>query len=168
MEEIVNKVAKSGLITIDMGELYTPGERVLIDIKDQLWKGMVLREKDFREYIRENDWSEYQNKFVAVSCSADAIIQKWAIMLLASALQPYAAKVVFGSIEQLETQLFEDTIAKLNVEEYHDARIVIKGCGDKYIPESAYITLTSKLQPVVKTLMFGEPCSTVPVYKRAK
>ena len=168
MEEITNKVANSGLITIDLGELYLPGERVVIDIKDQLFQELILREKDFREFIKSHDWSQYKDKYVALTCSADAIIPDWTWMLLASALQPFAKKIVFGSIEVLETVLFDETLLNLDIEKYRDARIVIKGCGDKHVPKSAYIELTRKLQPIVKSLMYGEPCSTVPIFKQAK
>lgn len=168
MEEITNKVVNSGLITIDLGELYPPGERVLFDIKDQLFQELILREKDFREFIKTHDWSQYKDKYVALTCSADAIIPDWSWMLLASALEPFAKKIVFGSIEILETVLFCDILTNFNIEQYKDARIVIKGCGDKPIPKSAYIELTRKLRPIVKSIMYGEPCSTVPVYKQGK
>ncbi|HET6991423.1 MAG TPA: DUF2480 family protein [Bacteroidia bacterium] len=168
MEEITNKVANSGLITIDLGELYLPGDRVLIDIKDQLFQGLILREKDFREFIKTHDWSQYKDKYVALTCSADAIIPDWSWMLLASALEPFAKKIVFGSIEVLETVLFDEILSGLDVEKYRDARIVIKGCGDKPVPKSAYIELTRKLRPLAKSIMYGEPCSTVPVYKQGK
>lgn len=168
MEEIVNKVAGSGLITIDLGDMYPAGERVLIDIKDQLFQELILREKDFREYIKTHDWSQYSEKYVALTCSADAIIPDWAWMLLASALAPFAKKIVFGTTELLETVLFDELLSAFDIEQYRDARIVIKGCGDKPVPKTAYIELTKKLQPVAKSIMYGEPCSTVPVYKKPK
>jgi hypothetical protein len=166
--DITNRVAQSGLITIDLGDMYLPGERVLLDIKDQLFQELILREKDFREYIKTHDWSQYKDKYVALTCSADAIIPDWTWMLLASALEPYAKKIVFGSLEVLETVLFDEILSSFDTEHYRDARIVIKGCGDKPVPKSAYIELTRKLRPVVKSLMYGEPCSTVPVYKQPK
>lgn len=166
MEEITNRVANSGLITLDLGEMYPAGERVLLDIKDQLFQGLILREKDFREYIATHDWSQYNNKFVAITCTADAIIPDWSWMLLASALQPFAKKIVFGDLEKLETVLFTEVLSAFDSEQYRDARVVIKGCGDKPVPKTAYIELTRVLQPVVKSIMYGEPCSTVPVYKR--
>lgn len=168
MEEIVNKVANSGLITIDLGEMYPEGERVLFDIKDQLFQGLILREKDFRAFIASHDWSQYTDKYVALTCTADAIIPDWSWMLLSSALQPFAKKIVFGDLEKLETVLFTEVLSSFNTEHYNDARVVIKGCGDKPVPKTAYIELTRLLQPVVKSIMYGEPCSTVPVYKRAK
>lgn len=168
MEEITNRVANSGLITLDLGEMYPAGERVLLDIKDQLFQGLILREKDFREYIAMHDWSQYKNKFVAITCTADAIIPDWSWMLLASALQPFAKKIVFGDLEKLETVLFTEVLSAFDSEQYRDARVVIKGCGDKPVPKTAYIELTRVLQPVVKSIMYGEPCSTVPVHKRPK
>ncbi|MFM2016662.1 MAG: hypothetical protein RL007_318 [Bacteroidota bacterium] len=166
MEEITNRVANSGLITLDLGEMYPEGDRVLLDIKDQLFQGLILREKDFREFITTHDWSQYKNKFVAITCTADAIIPDWSWMLLASALQPFAKKIVFGDLEKLETVLFTEVLSAFDTEQYRDARVVIKGCGDKPVPKTAYIELTRLLQPVVKSIMYGEPCSTVPVYKR--
>jgi Protein of unknown function (DUF2480) len=168
MDEIVNKIAQSGLITIDLGELYPEGKRITIDIKDQLFMEQILREKDFREYIKAHDWSQYQDAYVALTCSADAIIPDWAWMLLASALQPFAKKIVFGSQELLETVLLDEIIATIDLTKYNDARIIIKGCSDKPIPKTAYVELTRKLQPLALSIMYGEPCSTVPVYKKGK
>ena len=168
MEEITNKVANSGLITLDLGEMYPAGARVLIDIKDQLFQGLILREKDFREFISSNDWLKYKDAYVALTCTADAIIPDWAWMLMASALEPYAKKIVFGDLEKLETVLFDEVLSQVNPEQYRNERIVVKGCGDKPVPKTAYIEVVRKLQPVVKSIMYGEPCSTVPVYKRPK
>ncbi|MFA6086103.1 DUF2480 family protein [Mucilaginibacter sp.] len=165
-ENIINKVAQSGLVTIDPAQFYAPGERVVYDIKDNLFHGLMLREKDFREFVKEHDWTQYKDKNVAVTCSADAIVPAWAYMLLANRLAPYAREVVFGDAEVLETVLFVKEIARLDAEQYRDQRLVIKGCGDIPVPVSAYVELTQKLTPVAKSLMFGEPCSTVPIYKR--
>jgi len=165
-QEIVNKVANSGLITIDLEELVDRRERVALDIKDQLFQGLLLREKDFRNFIAEHNWEHYRDKHVAVFCSTDAILPKWAFMLMAQALQPFAASVVYGSVEQLETMLYQKALAEINAEEYRDKRIVIKGCGDKDVPTFAYVELTRILTPVAKSIMYGEPCSTVPVFKR--
>ncbi|MBP6301899.1 MAG: DUF2480 family protein [Bacteroidia bacterium] len=165
-QEIVNKVANSGLITIDLEELVDRRERVALDIKDQLFQGLLLREKDFRNFIVEHQWEQYRDKHVAVFCSTDAILPKWAFMLLAQALQPFAASVVYGSVEQLETILYQQALTGINAEEYRDKRIVIKGCGDKDVPTFAYVELTRILTPVAKSIMYGEPCSTVPVFKR--
>ncbi len=166
MESITNKVAESGILTIDPANFYMEGERELLDLKPLLIEEFLLKEKDFREYVKSNNWENYTNKFVAITCSNDAIIPVWAYMLLASALQPFAKKIIFGSLNDLETALFLEQLATLNVEEYRDQRIVIKGCGDLSIPVSAYMELTRKLKPVVKSIMYGEPCSTVPVYKK--
>ena len=165
-ENIVNKVAQSGLVTLDPAAFYPEGERVVYDIKDNLFRGLILREKDFREFVKAHDWSQYDGKNVAVTCTADAIVPAWAYMLLANRLAPYAREVVFGNEEVLETVLFVKNIANMDVEQYRDQRLVIKGCGDIDVPVSAYVELTRKLTPVVKSLMFGEPCSTVPIYKK--
>ncbi|MGI4804375.1 MAG: DUF2480 family protein [Janthinobacterium lividum] len=165
-ENIINKVAQSGLVTFDPASLYPTGERVLYDIKDNLFMGLMLREKDFREFIKQHDWQQYQDKFVAVTCSADAIVPTWAYMLLANKLSSIAKKVVFGDLNTLETILFEEAITKMDLEKFRDQRVVIKGCGDIAVPDSAYVSLTFYLTSVVKSILYGEPCSTVPVYKR--
>ena len=165
-ENIVNRVAQSGLISLDPAELYPAGDRLVYDIKDNLFHGLMLREKDFREFIKEHDWSQYQGKHVAIICSTDAIVPTWAYMLLGSKLQPYAATIVFGSLEQLESLLFDRALAKLDIEKYRNERVVIKGCGDIPVPVFAYVELTAKLTGVAKSVMYGEPCSTVPIFKR--
>ncbi len=165
-ETFVNKVAQSGLVTLDPADFYTPGDRVVYDIKDNLFHGLMLREKDFREFVKEHDFTQYQDKNVAITCTADAIVPAWAYLLLANRMAPYAKEVVFGDADVLETVLYIKAIANLDVEQYRDQRLVIKGCGDIDVPVSAYVELGKKLTPVVKTLMFGEPCSTVPIYKR--
>ena len=164
--EIVNKVAQSGLITIDFEDFYSKGERVLFDIKDLLFQGLILREKDLREFVAKEDWSKYQDKFVALTCSADAVVPTWAYMLLTIHLEPYAKKIVFGDLETLEINLFAETLSKLTIEDYKDARIVIKGCGKLPVPKFAYVEITRLLRPVAKSIMYGEPCSTVPLYKK--
>lgn len=166
--EIENKVAQSGLVTLDLEDWYPAGERVLIDIKDQLFQGLLLREKDFREYIKTHDWAQYKDKYVAVTCTADAIVPTWAYMLLSSSLEPFAKKIVFGDLETLETVLYDSLLGKLDLEQYRDARIVIKGCGNLPVPKAAYVELTRLLRPVAKSIMYGEPCSTVPIYKQPK
>lgn len=166
MEELIeNKVEKSGLITISLDEFYVESERILIDIKDLLYEGLILREKDIRDFVKNENWEKYHNKFVAICCSADAIIPMWAYMLLASALEPFAKKIVYGSLKELEAQLFIQQIEKLNAEKYKDERVIIKGCGKIPTPEAAFVAITTKLRPYVKSLMFGEACSTVPIYK---
>jgi len=168
VEEIVNKVEHSGLVQLDMKDFYPQGQRAKIDLKEQLWQGLALKEKDFRQFIKEHNWAAYQDKFVAVHCSADAIIPNWAYMLVASALAPFAKKVVAGNSKMLESVLFEDLLRELDLEQYRDERLIIKGCTDLPIPEHAYAALTTELSKVAKSVMFGEPCSTVPVFKRPK
>src|SRR6195952_5594081 len=165
-ENIINKVAQSGLVSLDPASFYPQGERVVYDIVDNLYMGLMLREKDFREFVKGHDWEQYAGKNVAITCSADAIVPAWAYMLIANRLAPYAVEVVFGDADVLETVLFVKSIAKMDTEQYRDQRIVIKGCGDVPVPVSAYVELTKKLTPIVKSLMFGEPCSTVPIYKK--
>lgn len=166
--EIINKVALSGIITIDLEEFYPQGERVLFDIKDLLFQGLILREKDFREFVKNEDWTKYKNKYVALICSADAIVPTWAYMLLATQLEPYVKKVVFGNLEILETVLYNELLSKLNINDYKDARIVIKGCGHLPVPKAAYVEIARLLRPIAKSIMYGEACSTVPLYKQAK
>lgn len=168
MDEIVNKVSESGLISIDLEEFYVSGERVLFDIKPLLFQELILKEKDFRDYIKTADWSVYKDKLVALTCSADAIVPTWAYMLLTLALQPYAKKIVFGDLQLLENELFQEKLNSLQLDQFKDARVVIKGCGEKPIPVNAYVMLTSLLKPHVKSIMYGEPCSTVPLYKAPK
>lgn len=167
-EEIVNRVATSGIVSLDLEELYHPGERVIYDIKDNLFQGMILREKDFREFLKSNDWSAYQDKNVAVICSEDAIVPTWAYMLLAINLEPFANQVVFGDLTALEAKLFAEAIHHIDPEEYQGKRVVVKGCSKFPVPISAYMEITTLLKPVVQSLMFGEPCSTVPLYKKPK
>src|SRR6201996_9397225 len=164
-ETLINKVAQSGLVTLDPAIFYPEGDRVVYDIKNNLFMELMLREKDFREFVKTHDWTQYQDKYVAITCTADAIVPAWAYMLLANKMAPYAIEVVFGDADVLETVLFIKNIAKMDAEQYRDQRIVIKGCGDIPVPVSAYVELTKKLTPIVKSLMFGEPCSTVPIYK---
>jgi hypothetical protein len=166
--QIINRVAQSGIVTIDLEEYYPKGERVLFDIKDLLFQGLILKEKDFREFIKNEDWSKYKDKYVAIICSADAIVPTWAYMLLATHLEPFAKKIVFGNLEVLETVLYDEVLSKINPADYKDARIVIKGCGTLPVPVAAYVELTRILRPLAKSIMYGEPCSTVPLYKQAK
>ena len=165
-DTIINKVAQSGLITIDLETFYPKGERVLFDIKTLLFQELILKEKDFREFIKNEDWSKYKDKYVALICSADAIVPTWAYMLLATQIEPFAKRVVFGDLETLETILYNEIFTKLDINDYKDARIVIKGCGNLPVPKSAYVELTRLLRPVAKSIMYGEPCSTVPLYKK--
>ncbi|TSE09332.1 DUF2480 family protein [Aquimarina algiphila] len=166
-EEIVNRVANNkNLITFDLEDYYPEGNRILFDIKDWLFEGLLLREKEFRKHIAEHDWSQYQNTYVALSCSTDAIIPGWAYLLLTSAVLPFAKKVVVGSLENLETILYNEIINTLDFSEYQDKLLIIKGCANKPVPQGAYISLIQKLQPIAKSIMYGEACSSVPLYKR--
>src|SRR4051812_5586390 len=167
-ELIINRVASSGLITLDLEEYYHPGERVVYDLADNLFQGLILKEKDFRAFIKDNDWSAYQDKNVALICSADAIVPTWAYMLLTIALRPYAHLIVFGDLDALESALFRDALSNINLEDFRNAKVVIKGCSKHPVPISAYMEATRLLQPLVQSLMYGEPCSTVPLYKRRR
>jgi len=167
-KEIINRVAKSGIITINLEEFYPQGERLLFDIKEHLFQGLILKEKDFREFIKNEDWSTYTDKYVALICSEDAIVPTWAYMLLATQLAPFVKKVVFGDLETLETVLYNETLNELHINAYKDARIVIKGCGDLPVPKAAYVEITRLLRPVAKSIMYGEACSMVPLYKQPK
>ncbi len=165
-ENFVNKVAASGLITFNLEEYLVAGERILYDIKDNLFHGLMLKEKDFRAFVKEHDWQQYTGKNIAIYCSADAIVPTWAYMLLANRMKAYANEVVFGSLELLESILFSKALAKVNLSDFEDERVVVKGCGEVEIPVSAYVEITALLTPVVKSIMYGEPCSTVPIYKK--
>ena len=161
---IINKVEESGLLQFDLEELYQPGERILFDLKPWLFQELILKEKDFREQIKDHDWSQYKNKFVAITCTADAIVPTWAYMLVVTQLEPIAKTIVFGSPALLEEQLFREAISKLDPERFKNQKVVIKGCGD-HVPVSAYVEFTNFLRPLVRSIMYGEPCSTVLVYK---
>jgi hypothetical protein len=165
---LVNRVDESGIITLDLADFFPTEEIEEIDLKKFLVKELVLMEKHFREELKKIDWNTYRSKTVAVHCSNDAIIPMWAYMLVASYLEPFAKKIFYGNKNQAEAKLLADNIDTLDASEYAGARIVIKGCGDKPLPPHAYMLITKKLQPVVQSLMYGEPCSTVPVYKRPK
>ena len=164
----VNRVANSGLVTLNLEDLLHASERVVYDIKDNLFHGLILREKDFREFIKTTDWAQYDGKSVAIICSADAIVPTWAYMLLASKLQNHVHRYVFGTSEALEQSLFEEAIAAIDAEEYRDAKVVVKGCGNVPVPTFAYVAIMQKLLPVASSIMYGEPCSTVPLYKSRK
>ncbi|MFK7922173.1 MAG: DUF2480 family protein [Bacteroidia bacterium] len=165
-EPIINRIAQSPIMTFKLEEHYPEGERVLIDIKDQLFMGMILKEKDFRTWIKEQDWAQYQDKHVAITCSVDAIIQVWAYMLLASRLQPYAKSIVFGTLEDLELQLWHETLDQIDFSEMSDRPIVVKGCSTIEVPAAIYMETTKRLMPFAKKISYGEPCSTVPIWKK--
>jgi len=165
-DPIVNKVADSGLVTLDL-ETYYPNESIAeFDLKDYLFMGLVLKEKDFREALKKIDWEGYRGKYVGVVCSTDAIIPPWAYMLVASYLQPVAADLFISDAKRIQENLFLKNIKGIDLHDYIDQRVVVKGCGDKTIGEFAYLEVTKLLRPVAKSIMYGEPCSTVPIYKK--
>jgi hypothetical protein len=166
MEPIVNKVAESGIITLDLEKFYPGGEIAVFDMKEHLFMGLILKEKDFRAALQELDWEQYRDKNVAVTCSADAIIPVWAYMLVASYLQPVAREIIFGDEKTLVQVLLSKNLSGIDAEEYTDKRVVIKGCGEVAIPDAAYMEVTAKLRPYAKSIMYGEPCSTVPIFKK--
>ncbi len=163
---IVNKVAESGLVTLDLEKYYPRSEIAVFDIKDYLFMGLILKEKDFREALRKTDWETYRDKYVAITCTADAIIPVWAYMLIASYLQPIAKDALLGDEKEMHRTLFFKNLSAIDVNEFADKRVVIKGCGETPIGGFAYTEITKLLRPVAKSIMYGEPCSTVPVFKR--
>ncbi|RKF04867.1 uncharacterized protein DUF2480 [Tenacibaculum lutimaris] len=165
---IINKVANSNLTTIDLEDFYPKGNRIVFDIKGWLYEELILREKDFRESVKNHDWSQYQDSYVALTCSSDAIIPSWAYLLLTVELTPFAKQVVVGDLPLLETVIYQDIINQIDISDYQDKPIIIKGCANKPIPSSAYTLLIQKVKPVAKSVMFGEACSTVPLYKKKK
>jgi hypothetical protein len=166
--EIENRVANSGLINFDLEQYYDKAERVVYDIKDNLFNGFVLKEKDFRAFVKEKDWSEFEGKNVAITCSADAIVPTWAYMLLVTAMEPFARRVMFGTLAQLEQYLFQQALAAIDLSEFEGQRVIVKGCGRYPVPAFAYVEITRLLKPVAKSIMYGEACSAVPVYKAPK
>lgn len=167
MEEVfVNKVNESGLVTLDLEEFYPKQPIVVFDMKDYLFMGLILKEKDFREALKNIDLLSFTNKVVAVTCSADAVIPMWAYMLVATYLQPVATEIFYGSEDDTKKQLLIKNISRVNITDYTDKRIVIKGCGELPIGEQAYLEATKLLRPVAKSIMYGEPCSTVPIFKK--
>ena len=165
-DTIVNKVTLSALVTLDLEKFYPEGEAVVFDMKDHLFMELILKEKDYREGLKNLDWSVYQNKNVCITCSVDAVIPVWAYMLAASYLQPLAKDVVLGNEAFMHEVLFLKNLWKIDAKEYEGKRVVVKGCGDKKIPDAAYAEITGILRPVAQSIMYGEPCSTVPVYKK--
>lgn len=168
MDEIVNKVANSVLEVFDLEDYYPSGIRTQLDISQWLLDGFLLKEKDFREALKNHDWSQFQNHFVAIHCSTDAIIPAWASILVTVYLSPFAKKVVFGNLTDLETSLYQEILSTLDYSKYQDKPVILKGCSKKPVPESAYIMAIQKLQPVAKSIMYGEACSAVPLYKKKK
>ena len=165
-DEIKNRVANSKLITLDLEDYYPKGDRIIFDISQWLVDGLFLREKEFREQVKNHNWSQYKDSYIAMRCSTDAIIPAWAYMLLTVNLTPFAKKVTVGTLKELEIILFTEFISQLKLSEYKNRSVIIKGCSHYPIPKNAFILLTQKLQPVVKSLMYGEACSSVPIYKK--
>ena len=168
MEEIINRVAKSKLKTFDLEEVYPEGKRVLFDIKDWLFQEQILKEKDFRASVKNHDWSQYKNSFIAITGSVDAIIPSWAFMLVAAEVNLHAKKVIVGNLELLETVIYQELISFIDFKEFEDVPVIIKGCSEKPIPASAFAFLIAKLQPIASSILFGEACSSVPLYKAVK
>jgi hypothetical protein len=165
LTQINNRVSNSNLITFDLEQLHHPSERVLLDIREWLFQEIILKEKEFRAYIKQHNWAQYQNKSVAVTCSADAIVPTWAYMLVAIALQPFVHKQIFGSLSDLDTQLYLDELNHLDWNKFNKAKVVIKGCSKIEVPISIYAEVSNRLRPIAASIMFGEPCSTVPLFK---
>jgi len=165
-DTIVNKVAESGLISLNLEDYYPKEETKVFDLKEFLFMGLILKEKDYRAALLTIDWEQYRDKNVAITCTADAVIPMWAYMLAASYLQPVANEIVFGNEQKLIETILLKKMQTINPEEYTDKRIVVKGCGEVAIPTIAYVEITNKLRPYVKSIMYGEPCSTVPIYKK--
>ncbi|MCX2718635.1 DUF2480 family protein [Lentiprolixibacter aurantiacus] len=166
MSEIVNRVAQSKLITFDLEDYYPVGPRMVLDIKDWLYEGLILREKEFRAHVDACDWSVYQGAFVALRCSSEAIIPGWAYMLISSRLQAFAKEIVVGDLETLETVLYQRVLEALDTEQFRDKPVIIKGCTNKPVPKNAYIWATARIQETAKSVMYGEACSSVPLFKR--
>ena len=166
--EIINRVANSKLVTFNLEEHYPEGKRVLLDISQWLLEGIVLKESDFRTSVKEHNWSQYQAAYVALHCSTDAIIPGWAYLLLSLQLAPYTKKTVVGSLDTLESILFTEIIPQLDLSALQDKPVIIKGCAHKPIPQNAYVLLADKLQPIAKSIMYGEACSSVPLFKKSR
>ncbi len=168
MEEIINKVANSALEVFDLEDYYPKGSRVQIDISHWLIEGFLLKEKDFREHLKNHDWLQYQGQYIAIQCSTDAIVPAWASILVAIQLAPFAKKIVNGNIEDLDSSLFEEILSKIDFSVYANKAVIIKGCSKKPVPMRAYILAAHYLQPFARSIMYGEACSAVPLYKAPK
>ena len=164
---LINRVAESGIITFNLEDFYPEADFISFDIKDYLFHGLILKEKDFRDFLKNHDWTQYQDQYVGIICSVDAIIPTWAYMLLTLQLSPFAKMVVLGDENVLENAIFKDILEKnINPQDFEGKKVVVKGCSKLPVPLSAYIEITKLLQPHVQSLMFGEPCSTVPIFKK--
>jgi len=167
-QPLVNKIANSGLVTIDLETYYPKTEILEVNLKDFLFQGLLLKEKDFRQSVKDFDWKQFSGKHVAIHCSTDALVQQWAFMILADALAPYAESIHLGNKKDALSTIYANIISNLDVQKYQDKKVIIKGCSSKQVPDDAYLLITKKLKPVVASLMYGEACSTVPVYKKKK
>ena len=165
---IINRVANSDLIVVDLEDYYPIGNRIVFDVTPWLFNGLVLQEKKFRQHVKEHDWSQYKDSYVAILCSSEAIVPTWAYMLISVQLSTIAKKTVVGTLRELEETIFYEVIMSFKMEDFKNKPVIIKGCAHLNIPENAYILLTQKLKPIVKSLMFGEACSSVPLYKKSK
>jgi hypothetical protein len=168
MEEIINKVANSALEVFDLEDYYPKGIRAQVDISQWLLEGFLLKEKDFRAHLKEHDWAQYQDQYVAINCSTDAIIPAWASILVAIQLAPFAKKIVNGNLEDLDSALYEELLSKIDYSVYDNKAVIIKGCSKKPVPTRAYILAAHYLQPFARSIMYGEACSAVPLYKSSK
>lgn len=165
-DEIINRVANSNLMTVNLEDYYPEGKRLLFDIKEWLFEGLVLREKEFRQLVKAHDWSKYQDTYIALTCSTDAIVPAWAFMLLSSHLEPYAKKIVKGDLEQLESSIYQDIIPSIDLSPFKNKPVIIKGCSNKPVPTNAYLMMINQLKGVARSVMYGEACSSVPLYKK--
>ena len=165
-EEIINRVSKSKLVAFDLEDYYPKGERFFLDIKNWLYEGIILKEKEFRVFIAEHDWEHYQDSYVALGCTTDAVVPGWAYMLIVTRLHPYVKKAIVGSLEDMENYIYQTIIENLDVSDYKDKPIIIKGCSNKAVPANAYLLITAKMQSVARSIMYGEACSCVPLFKR--
>jgi len=165
-DQIINRVTNSAIVTLDLEGFYPEGKRILLDISPWLLEGIVLQEKDFRKHVQAQDWSKYQDYYVALTCITDAIIPGWAYMLVSLKLAPYATKTIVGTLETLESILYSSIIENLNIDPYIGKPVIIKGCATKPIPENAFVLISQKLQPIARSIMYGEACSAVPLFKK--
>ena len=165
---LINRVANSSLVTINLEDYFPAAERVVFDLKDYLFMELILKEKDFRAALKDHDWTQYTGKQLLVYCSTDAIIPVWAYMLVSAYAAPHAASIFQGTETEFLKAHYRQVVADIDGSAYVDQRIVIKGCSDRPVPPEAYVALTARLQPYARTLMYGEPCSTVPIYKRPR
>ncbi|MDI9356385.1 MAG: DUF2480 family protein [Chitinophagaceae bacterium] len=165
-EKIINKIANSNLTTIPIEDFIEKGERIFFDVKDILYQGIIIREKDIRDFLKKHNWNRYQGTFVAVDCSVDAIIPPWVYMLIASEIESFAKVLVKGNLKDLEKKIYEKKLESIHWEEYKHKKILIKGCNTIYDADHAFFELTKKLKPFVHSIFYGEACSNVPIYKR--